>query len=138
MGACTALDSTRVDVCYFHYNRDYKYHKAVTMKYIVKLGISQKEYTVDTEMPTRDVLLLIVEHFGEEWYGCKVTDANGRCTEILNKDLYNISHPNQSVYECALSMHNLSARICNPCNDEDAQSAVENKNPFIKRGKENA
>jgi len=108
------------------------------MKYTVALKRPKEEFEIVTDLPVRDVLLLVAEHFGDGWYGCKVTDANGRYTEILDKELYNISHPNQSVYECALSMHNLSARICNPCNDEDTQSAVENKNPFIKRGKENA
>ena len=133
MGACTALDSICVNVCYFHYNCDYKYHKAVTMKYIVKLGISQKEYAVDTEMPTRDVLLLIAEHFGEEWYGCKVTDEKGTVTQILDKSMYQVAYPNKNVYENAISQHNLSARICTPCNKEPHYDAVKNTNPFIER-----
>ena len=93
----------------------------------------KEEFEIETELTMRDVSLLVVEHFGDEWWGCRIMDVGGKYMQIADKEMYSISYPNKNVYECAVSSHNLSARICQPCNNEDDKSIIMNTNPFIKR-----
>ena len=99
------------------------------MNYIVTLGQSKKELQITTNLSISDILLLVVEHFGEEWYGCTVKNLDiNREMSIPSKATYNATNPNKSVYEWAIESHNISARLS--IDLEEADTVVINNNPF--------
>lgn len=58
-----------------------------------------------------DVLLLVAEYYGEEWYGCTVQDENGNFICIPVKEYFTEGDPNKSVYQWAIEYMNGANRM---------------------------
>ena len=79
------------------------------MKYNITLGQSHKELTLEGDsMSLSDVMLLVANQYGEEWYGCCVRDENKNFFCNAVKDYYTDKyspHPDWSVYQWAVSIY---------------------------------
>ena len=80
-------------------------------KYLIILGKSQKKLEIETSLSVCDVLLLIVQNYGEEWYGCRIY-GDGFAVVVPEKEAYSIIDENKTVYEWAIERHNRTTQLC--------------------------
>ena len=82
------------------------------MKFTVVLGFSRLKLTVESDTLTLDdVLLLVADAYGEEYFGCTVSAENGDfiCNAVKEYFEETDAYKGMSVYEIAL--HNYASRL---------------------------
>lgn len=81
------------------------------MTYKVTLGLSNKKIMVEAKsVSLHEVMLMVAQYYGEEWYGCSVADENGNFFCNAVKDYYAEGDPNKTVYQWALEDYVTSMR----------------------------
>lgn len=106
------------------------------MTYTIVLGLSRKRLQVKADsVSLNDIFLLVAQYYGDEWYGCSVSDENGNFFCNAVKDYYTDGDPNKSVYEWAIQQYNCSMRcragLCHEYETYDGTAYNSNYNPFV-------
>lgn len=82
-------------------------------KFVVTLGNSGEKFVVESDSLTMDdVLLMVAEKFGEEWYGCSVSCGKDFICNAV-KDYYSYRDSDKTVYEWALISYVNKIKIAN-------------------------
>lgn len=106
------------------------------MTFTIVLGLSRKHLQVKAYgISIDDISLMVAQYYGDEWYGCCVSDEDGNFMCHAVKEYYNDIDPTKSVYEWAISSHNSSTRcvcgLCEVSEDYEGTHYETNYNPFV-------